>query len=54
MSSNMPPGVLESMIPGNRPEDLEWDELIEWLASIGLEPVEIKRRITSKIWNKKP
>jgi len=23
--SNLPPGVTESMIPGNRPEDAEWE-----------------------------
>jgi len=27
--SNLPPGVTESMIPGNRPEDIEWDQLWE-------------------------
>lgn len=25
MMSNLPPGVTDSMIPGNRPEDAEWD-----------------------------
>lgn len=29
MSSNLPPGVTESMIPGNRPEDEAWDRLID-------------------------
>lgn len=33
MASNLPPGVSESMIPGNRPEDVAedafWDKLIE-------------------------
>lgn len=37
MSSNLPPGVKEHMIPGNRPEDLEYEkaisELIEELGS---------------------
>ncbi|HBR33668.1 MAG TPA: hypothetical protein DD734_03475 [Firmicutes bacterium] len=37
MSSNLPPGVTESMLPGNRPEDLEYEEaisdLIEELSS---------------------
>ncbi len=36
MSSNLPPGVTENMIPGNRPEDMEAEALreriIEWLA----------------------
>lgn len=27
--SNLPPGVTVSMIPGNRPEDEEWERLIE-------------------------
>ena len=30
MSSNLPPGVTEGMIPGNRPEDIAWDEFYEW------------------------
>lgn len=25
MTSNLPPGVTESMIPGNRPEDEAWE-----------------------------
>lgn len=25
MSSNLPPGISESDIPGNRPEDFEWE-----------------------------
>lgn len=33
MTSNLPPGVSENMIPGNRPEDIEeeafWDALLE-------------------------
>jgi len=31
MSSNLPPGVSEHMIPGNRPEDLEIEEFFERL-----------------------
>ena len=27
--SNLPPGVTDSMLPGNRPEDLEADEAFE-------------------------
>ena len=27
--SNLPPGVTECMIPGNRPEDAEFDDAIE-------------------------
>ena len=31
MSSNLPPGVTESMLPGNRPEDMSWERFHEWL-----------------------
>jgi len=27
---NLPPGCSESDIPGNRPEDMEWDGFWEW------------------------
>ena len=30
MSSNLPPGVTDSMLPGNRPEDIEWDKFFDW------------------------
>jgi len=29
MSSNLPPGVTDSMIPGNRPEDFRFDTMME-------------------------
>ena len=29
MASNLPPGVTEGMIPGNRPEDAAWDSTYE-------------------------
>lgn len=29
MPSNLPPGVTESMIPGNRPEDQAWERVHE-------------------------
>lgn len=29
MNSNLPPGVTESMIPGNRPEDKEYEEALD-------------------------
>ena len=35
--SNLPPGVSVSDIPGNRPEDDAWDELVE---SIGTDAAE--------------
>jgi len=46
MSSNLPPGVTESMIPGNRPEDLAYevaiDELVNECVEYNLEPEEMK------------
>lgn len=33
MSSNLPPGVSESDIPGNRPEDIAWEHLHEKIDS---------------------
>jgi hypothetical protein len=32
--TNLPPGVTESMIPGNRPEDVRADELGEALTAV--------------------
>lgn len=29
MASNLPSGVTEGMLPGNRPEDMAWDKLHE-------------------------
>ena len=34
MSSNLPPGVTESMIPGNRPEDQMVEEYQEAIADV--------------------
>lgn len=28
--NNLPPGVNEGMIPGNRQEDMDWDIFLEW------------------------
>ena len=28
---NLPPGVTDSMLPGNRPEDIEFDDLVNFL-----------------------
>ena len=47
MSSNYPPGVTESMIPGNRPEDLEWEEIYDWLVDVDIEPQELITAIIS-------
>ena len=30
-NSNLPPGVTDSMIPGNRPEDIEWEKRLDKL-----------------------
>ena len=30
MSDSLPPGVTNAMIPGNRPEDLEWEIFWQW------------------------
>ena len=46
---NLPPGVTGDMIPGNRPEDVEWEDfflLIERnCAEMGFSPEE-----ASKVW----
>ena len=34
MPNNLPPGVTDNMIPGNRPEDREWDDFHEWIDDI--------------------
>jgi len=34
MSSNLPPGVTEAMIPGNRPEDEEWERLYDYIDEV--------------------
>lgn len=34
MLSNLPPGVTENMIPGNRPEDIRYDAYIEDVLNI--------------------
>ena len=31
MDDNLPPGVTTNMIPGNRPEDEQFDRLADWL-----------------------
>lgn len=44
--SNLPPGVSTSDLPGNRPEDLAWEEFHEWLgdqtADQGFDPTEAR------------
>lgn len=31
MASNLPPGVSDCDIPGNRPEDIAWDEFMDYV-----------------------
>jgi hypothetical protein len=49
MSSNLPPGVTESMIPGNRPEDRAFDEATEWgidqFVGAGFDGADIRRAV---------
>jgi len=32
INSNLPPGIVDGMLPGNRPEDIEFEEFVEWLS----------------------
>jgi predicted DNA-binding ribbon-helix-helix protein len=52
MSSNLPPGITESMIPGNRPEDAEeeafWDELA---SRMGLPANKLAERVFDQVAN---
>jgi len=34
VSWDLPPGVTVDMIPGNRPEDEEWEEFNDWLVDV--------------------
>lgn len=49
-NSNLPPGVTDSMIPGNRPEDTAWEKLHEQVdadcEAAGLDP-----ELATEIWN---
>ena len=36
-SSNLPPGVHEGMIPGNRPEEQDWEDLWAWIGTIDID-----------------
>jgi len=47
--SNLPPGVTESMIPGNRPEDLAAEEMTECLYDI-VESYLLQMRSGAKWW----
>lgn len=47
--SNLPPGVTDLMIPGNRPEDAEFENFMEWVwdkfADSALDIPEMKRAL---------
>lgn len=45
--SNLPPGVRDCDIPGNRPEDLEWDLLYDWIGSVDITPWELQNIIVN-------
>lgn len=47
MSSNLPPGVHESDIPGNRQIDVLWERIHNWIDDTGLTPEDIVTAITS-------
>ena len=38
MSGNLPPGVMDSDIPGNRPEDEKWEKVLDWIAETEITP----------------
>lgn len=44
--SNLPPGVTDDMIPGNRPEDVEWGRLYDFIEATGIEPKALKGLVT--------
>ncbi len=46
MSSNLPPGISSSDIPGNTKADQEWEELWEWLTDTGLEAWQIRMAVS--------
>ena len=55
--SNLPPGVTPSMIPGDRPEDVAWEKMLEWIDTMAqfmiVEPEEIKQVLTQHYSKKK-
>lgn len=52
MSSNLPPGVTEGMIPGNRPEDLKEEAFWEvFLDKIDSEKIEIPEEAGPVQWD---
>lgn len=53
MSSNLPPGCSVNDIPGNRPEDMAWEEIDVWaterFAEAGLSLEEYQRAVMAGI-----
>ena len=51
--NNLPPGVTDADIPGNRPEDREWEEFHEWIDEVaaehGYSPEQLKALITDGV-----
>lgn len=43
--SNLPPGVTDSMLPGNTPEDVAWGEFFVWLEEELIFRKEIERKV---------
>ena len=43
--SNLPPGVTEGMIPGNRPIDAAWDAVYDWIGSVDISPYELQNLV---------
>jgi len=59
MGYNLPPGVTESMLPGNTPEDRAWDELIDQMfidvAEMAITPWDAMKiwKMGVEIWKKR-
>lgn len=45
MASNLPPGVTEGMIPGNRPQDIAYQQKFEELLDEGLSEEEAEAKL---------
>ena len=53
MSSNLPTGVSENDIPGNRPEDWDWDSILDWLGNLDISPAELRDILVEGMTNRK-
>lgn len=49
MSSNLPPGITESMLPGNTPEDILWEKLYDKIYEDSLDMC-LDPKDAHKIW----